>query len=166
MCWQCIDLGSNLESCGGCVSEGKGRDCTSIVGVESVSCDRGQCQISQSFPSSFEISPRSLIRMRGISFMRTGDESHEGWNALYRSILSSSIIPIIPPHPPSFPLHFMPSYSQYSYTGMVALDKLVLSSRNRPGLMGWRTAGLSFEFGHCWNWIAFFFTSRVFLRLA
>lgn len=48
--WEYVDTQNDMESCGGCHQpmEGfkKGRDCTAILGANSVSCHLGQCQIS------------------------------------------------------------------------------------------------------------------------
>lgn len=49
--YECLDVRSNLESCGGCVPEGEivgedgGRDCTAIEHVSSVKCADGQCLV-------------------------------------------------------------------------------------------------------------------------
>ncbi|KZO90787.1 hypothetical protein CALVIDRAFT_602680 [Calocera viscosa TUFC12733] len=43
---ECVNIDSDLESCGGCVGyggEGTGVDCTSLPGVSSVQCVGGQC---------------------------------------------------------------------------------------------------------------------------
>ncbi|KAI5477090.1 hypothetical protein MNV49_006889 [Pseudohyphozyma bogoriensis] len=42
--YECINTSTNLEQCGGCADSG-GRDCTTIAGVESVSCLAGECVI-------------------------------------------------------------------------------------------------------------------------
>ncbi|GAA5905424.1 hypothetical protein JCM5296_003713 [Sporobolomyces johnsonii] len=44
--YECVDTESNLEQCGGCVSEG-GIDCSALPGVDSVSCISGICQIHE-----------------------------------------------------------------------------------------------------------------------
>lgn len=41
--FECIDAATNLEQCGGCVTDGLGQDCTAIPGVESVMCNQGSC---------------------------------------------------------------------------------------------------------------------------
>ncbi|GAA5982665.1 hypothetical protein JCM10908_006738 [Rhodotorula pacifica] len=43
--YECIDTESNLEQCGGCLSDG-GVDCTAIEGVAAVDCVGGRCEIS------------------------------------------------------------------------------------------------------------------------
>lgn len=45
--YECLDLESNLESCGGCMSQGEGQDCTAIEGAAAVSCVKGKCVVSQ-----------------------------------------------------------------------------------------------------------------------
>ncbi|GJE92427.1 hypothetical protein PsYK624_085810 [Phanerochaete sordida] len=55
--YECIDIQSNLESCGGCMapnpfappntSATAGRDCTDITGVDSVNCVRGACHVEK-----------------------------------------------------------------------------------------------------------------------
>lgn len=48
---ECINIMTDLESCGGCVSLGtfssEGRDCTAIAHVDSVSCQKGSCVIEK-----------------------------------------------------------------------------------------------------------------------
>jgi len=48
--WECIDVHSNLERCGGCVIDGVGQDCTTIPGALDVECLVGACAISSCFP--------------------------------------------------------------------------------------------------------------------
>ncbi|GAA5985692.1 hypothetical protein JCM10908_007074 [Rhodotorula pacifica] len=43
--YECLDTMQALESCGGCVSAGEGRDCTAIKGAVNVGCDAGVCVI-------------------------------------------------------------------------------------------------------------------------
>ncbi|KAJ2927174.1 hypothetical protein H1R20_g9958, partial [Candolleomyces eurysporus] len=43
--YECLDTATELESCGGCVSQGKGQDCTSIEGAWNVGCERGSCLV-------------------------------------------------------------------------------------------------------------------------
>ncbi|EIN12496.1 hypothetical protein PUNSTDRAFT_49803 [Punctularia strigosozonata HHB-11173 SS5] len=50
--FECVDVQHDLESCGGCVTNGQtfgdgGRDCSAIPNVDSVSCMKGQCIIEQ-----------------------------------------------------------------------------------------------------------------------
>jgi len=42
--FECVDISSNLEQCGGCASTG-GVDCTTLPGVEAVGCVSGRCEI-------------------------------------------------------------------------------------------------------------------------
>jgi len=44
--FECIDTTPNIDSCGGCVSEGMGQDCSANEGVEGVTCSRGRCLIT------------------------------------------------------------------------------------------------------------------------
>ncbi|GAA5868275.1 hypothetical protein JCM8547_002302 [Rhodosporidiobolus lusitaniae] len=48
--YECVDIQTNLEQCGGCLADGSGVDCTSIYGVESVSCEAGQCLVLSCVP--------------------------------------------------------------------------------------------------------------------
>lgn len=41
--YECVDTARDLESCGGCVSQGKGRDCTAIKGAFHVGCENSRC---------------------------------------------------------------------------------------------------------------------------
>lgn len=41
--YECLDTTSELESCGGCTSLGKGQDCTRIEGAWNVGCHQGSC---------------------------------------------------------------------------------------------------------------------------
>lgn len=43
--YECLDVSSSLESCGGCASTGEGRDCSAIRGAAGVGCDAGVCRI-------------------------------------------------------------------------------------------------------------------------
>ncbi|EPQ53283.1 hypothetical protein GLOTRDRAFT_46015, partial [Gloeophyllum trabeum ATCC 11539] len=48
--YECIDTRSDLESCGGCVTpltkySPRGEDCSSLPGVQDVSCTRGSCVV-------------------------------------------------------------------------------------------------------------------------
>lgn len=47
--WECINVLSDLESCGGCLGE-DGIDCTAIEGVDDVSCHRGKCVVHTCAP--------------------------------------------------------------------------------------------------------------------
>ncbi|KAJ4468850.1 hypothetical protein J3R30DRAFT_3554805 [Lentinula aciculospora] len=56
--WECVDVRSDLESCGGCPSDvvssdgnpGHGVDCTTIPGVSDVSCNSGHCAVDKCMP--------------------------------------------------------------------------------------------------------------------
>ncbi|GAA5826332.1 hypothetical protein JCM5353_003796 [Sporobolomyces roseus] len=48
--YECIDAQTNLEQCGGCASDPEGQDCTAIFGVESVTCQQGQCVVVSCVP--------------------------------------------------------------------------------------------------------------------
>jgi len=41
--YECIDFTNELASCGGCVADGEGQDCTMIDHAVSVGCDNGLC---------------------------------------------------------------------------------------------------------------------------
>lgn len=41
--FECIETGSDLESCGGCTSLGTGYDCTRIANSAEVGCSNGKC---------------------------------------------------------------------------------------------------------------------------
>jgi len=43
--YECIDVATELESCGGCTSLNKGQDCTKIQGAWNVGCDQGSCVV-------------------------------------------------------------------------------------------------------------------------
>ncbi|EJD52469.1 hypothetical protein AURDEDRAFT_31566, partial [Auricularia subglabra TFB-10046 SS5] len=50
--YECIDVLSELESCGGCTNplsldQPKGVDCTAIAGVSDVACRLGRCAVSK-----------------------------------------------------------------------------------------------------------------------
>ncbi|KAG8823110.1 hypothetical protein FRC19_004588, partial [Serendipita sp. 401] len=45
--YECINVQSNLESCGGCISEDAGQDCTAIDHVNVVKCIRGKCVVGE-----------------------------------------------------------------------------------------------------------------------
>ena len=45
MGFECVDIMTNLEQCGGCDYEAGSVDCTTLPGVESVGCVDGQCEI-------------------------------------------------------------------------------------------------------------------------
>ncbi|GAA6027079.1 hypothetical protein JCM8097_006095 [Rhodosporidiobolus ruineniae] len=59
--FECIDVQTNLEQCGGCASGG-GMDCTQLPGVESVACVNGSCRIGSCSPGhQFNFRKRSCV---------------------------------------------------------------------------------------------------------
>lgn len=44
--YECIDVMTNLEACGGCPDEG-GEDCSTIFGALDVACIRGRCVVAE-----------------------------------------------------------------------------------------------------------------------
>ncbi|GAA6042644.1 hypothetical protein JCM8097_008264 [Rhodosporidiobolus ruineniae] len=48
--FECIDTQTNLEQCGGCVTDGSGQDCTAIFGAEGVECSAGRCLVLSCVP--------------------------------------------------------------------------------------------------------------------
>ncbi|KAG8710762.1 Dihydroxyacetone synthase [Ceratobasidium sp. 394] len=53
--WECVRVEENLESCGGCVvpffpRQVPGVDCSALLGVDSVGCVKGVCQVSKCLP--------------------------------------------------------------------------------------------------------------------
>ncbi|KAL1413362.1 hypothetical protein Q8F55_001122 [Vanrija albida] len=43
--YECVAVHTDIESCGGCLSEEHGRDCTAIENVDEVRCKRGLCVV-------------------------------------------------------------------------------------------------------------------------
>ncbi|GAA5879458.1 hypothetical protein JCM3774_005217 [Rhodotorula dairenensis] len=43
--YECIDILTNLEQCGGCNADVGGMDCTTLRGVAGVGCVNGRCEI-------------------------------------------------------------------------------------------------------------------------
>ncbi|KAH9946622.1 protein priA [Amylocystis lapponica] len=43
--FECISPESDIESCGGCLSTGEGKDCTAMEGVWNVGCEAGVCAV-------------------------------------------------------------------------------------------------------------------------
>jgi hypothetical protein len=43
--YECLDVASDKESCGGCSSSNTGVDCTLIDGAQDVTCMAGTCQV-------------------------------------------------------------------------------------------------------------------------
>ena len=42
--WECVDVMSDLDNCGGCEGSINARDCTAIEGAEDVTCINGTCR--------------------------------------------------------------------------------------------------------------------------
>ncbi|GAA5931135.1 hypothetical protein JCM10213_000225 [Rhodosporidiobolus nylandii] len=43
--YECVDVSTELESCGGCIVKGAGEDCTEIQGAQGVTCQSGGCVV-------------------------------------------------------------------------------------------------------------------------
>lgn len=43
---ECLNIQTNLESCGGCIGEGNGVDCSTLAGVNAIACVGGSCLAS------------------------------------------------------------------------------------------------------------------------
>ncbi|KAJ8463390.1 hypothetical protein ONZ51_g10287 [Trametes cubensis] len=43
--FECVDIQNDIQSCGGCVSTGVGKDCTAIDGSWNVGCNNGKCVV-------------------------------------------------------------------------------------------------------------------------
>jgi hypothetical protein len=43
--YECLDIRSDLQSCGGCASMGEGKDCTLIPGAKWMGCVQGECEV-------------------------------------------------------------------------------------------------------------------------
>ncbi|KAF8237843.1 hypothetical protein L208DRAFT_1245223 [Tricholoma matsutake] len=54
--YECLDTTTELESCGGCVSLGRGQDCTAIPGAWNVGCEQGHCAV-YTCAGGFELAP-------------------------------------------------------------------------------------------------------------
>lgn len=48
--YECVDLAATIDSCGGCIFEGAGQDCTAIEGADEVACVAGSCAVRQCAP--------------------------------------------------------------------------------------------------------------------
>ncbi|GAA5916232.1 hypothetical protein JCM6882_001116 [Rhodosporidiobolus microsporus] len=48
--YECVDVQTDLEQCGGCVTNGEGQDCTDIFGAETVTCETGRCLVLSCAP--------------------------------------------------------------------------------------------------------------------
>lgn len=70
--YECMDVTTTLESCGGCSSTGQGRDCTQIPNSSGVGCSGGQCYI-------FSCEPGYAPSMNGSECLKKGRKtSHTG----------------------------------------------------------------------------------------
>ncbi|KAF8898729.1 hypothetical protein BD779DRAFT_1464831 [Infundibulicybe gibba] len=43
--YQCVDIETDLEFCGGCVASGVGQNCNAIKGAWNVGCEQGRCAV-------------------------------------------------------------------------------------------------------------------------
>ncbi|ORY26669.1 hypothetical protein BCR39DRAFT_460192, partial [Naematelia encephala] len=48
--YECLNITSAVDSCGGCIAEGLGTDCTDIKGAEDVDCVQSQCVVTSCAP--------------------------------------------------------------------------------------------------------------------
>ncbi|KAK4050110.1 hypothetical protein OIV83_003681 [Microbotryomycetes sp. JL201] len=63
--YECLDIQSSLESCGGCASTGEGEDCSAIPHALGVGCEAGTCHVFSCAPGYRpSISSRSCIPVR------------------------------------------------------------------------------------------------------
>jgi hypothetical protein len=44
--YECLDVASTLDSCGGCSADGTGVDCSTLEGVWDVKCVTGHCHVT------------------------------------------------------------------------------------------------------------------------
>ncbi|GAA5885483.1 hypothetical protein JCM6882_009639 [Rhodosporidiobolus microsporus] len=59
--YECIDVENNIEQCGGCAVQG-GVDCSTLDGVDSVSCVNGSCRVWGCGPGyAFHFRKRSCV---------------------------------------------------------------------------------------------------------
>jgi len=54
--FECIELDTELNSCGGCLSFGAGQDCTSISNARATGCEAGSCLVYSCF-DGYVVSP-------------------------------------------------------------------------------------------------------------
>ncbi|KAK4058326.1 hypothetical protein OIO90_000483 [Microbotryomycetes sp. JL221] len=67
--YECLDIESSLESCGGCTSTGEGQDCTAIPNALGVGCDLGKCHVfSCAIGFKPSISGRNCVSVRAPSY--------------------------------------------------------------------------------------------------
>lgn len=43
--FECLETSSDLQSCGGCIALGHGKDCTTLPGARWMGCNSGQCEV-------------------------------------------------------------------------------------------------------------------------
>ncbi|GHJ88993.1 hypothetical protein NliqN6_5395 [Naganishia liquefaciens] len=60
--YECIDIGTDVDSCGGCASEGTGVDCNSLPAVVSSRCDKGVCKGKYLCPGPSALFPELMYR--------------------------------------------------------------------------------------------------------
>jgi len=54
--FECIELESELNSCGGCLALGSGQDCSTIPNARGTGCEVGSCQVYSCF-DGYVVSP-------------------------------------------------------------------------------------------------------------
>jgi len=47
--FECIELATELNSCGGCLALGQGQDCSTIANARATGCEGGSCQVYSCF---------------------------------------------------------------------------------------------------------------------
>ncbi|ORY34836.1 hypothetical protein BCR39DRAFT_133020 [Naematelia encephala] len=63
--FECIELDSELNSCGGCLALGSGQDCSSIANARATGCESGSCAVYSCF-DGYVVSPdRSTCVKKG-----------------------------------------------------------------------------------------------------
>ncbi|KAM0788196.1 hypothetical protein ACM66B_001355 [Microbotryomycetes sp. NB124-2] len=63
--YECLDVQSSLESCGGCASTGEGEDCSAIPHALGVGCEAGTCHVFSCAPGfKPSLSSRSCVPVR------------------------------------------------------------------------------------------------------
>ncbi|KAG7529675.1 hypothetical protein FFLO_05481 [Filobasidium floriforme] len=72
--WECVQVQTDLESCGGCAALGQGTDCTALQGVDDVSCIAGKCQANSCLRgfaiNGSECSPVDTLKPRRIALLQ------------------------------------------------------------------------------------------------
>lgn len=54
--FECIELATELNSCGGCLALGAGQDCSTIANARATGCEGGSCQVYSCF-DGYVVSP-------------------------------------------------------------------------------------------------------------